>query len=57
MWILNEDPEQDKSFEIFKRLISSTPIIKVINESLPVTLQSDNSKDGLREWLLQECHP
>ncbi|GBL84994.1 Retrovirus-related Pol polyprotein from transposon 17.6 [Araneus ventricosus] len=49
--------EQETSFEEIKRLISSTPVLKVFNDSLPITIQCDSSKDGLGAYLLQEGHP
>ncbi|GBN51254.1 Retrovirus-related Pol polyprotein from transposon 17.6 [Araneus ventricosus] len=49
--------EQETSFEEIKRLISSTPVLKVFNDSLPITIQCDSSKDGLGACLLQEGHP
>ncbi|GBM78829.1 Retrovirus-related Pol polyprotein from transposon 17.6 [Araneus ventricosus] len=49
--------EQETSFEEIKRLISSTPVLKVFNDSLPITIQCDSSKDGLGACLLQERHP
>ena len=50
-------PEQDKSVESIKLLLSSTPVLKVFNECLPITLQCDNSKIGLDACLLQYGNP
>lgn len=49
-------PEQDKSLENNKKLISSTPVLKVFNSTLPITIQCDCSKNGLGACLLQG-HP
>ncbi|GBL82295.1 Transposon Ty3-I Gag-Pol polyprotein [Araneus ventricosus] len=44
--------EQETSFEEIKRLISSTPVLKVFNDSLSITIQCDILKMG---WVLVCC--
>ncbi|GBM57643.1 hypothetical protein AVEN_225021-1 [Araneus ventricosus] len=46
--------EQETSFEEIKRL---TPVLKVFNDSPPITIQCDSSSDGLGACLLQEGQP
>lgn len=54
-WLWTEIHES--AFSNIKKYISSAPVLKNFNVSLPVTIQCDSSKDGLGCCLMQQGKP
>lgn len=50
-------PEHNREFEHLKNLIVAKPVLAFFDPNLPVTVQTDSSKDGLGSVLLQNNQP
>ena len=49
--------EHDKAAKQLKALLAAAPILAHFNDSKPLLVQCDSSKDGLGAVLMQEGHP
>ena len=54
-WRLSE--EQEEAFEKVKHPVTSTPVLRYVNSSLPVEGQGDTSSSGIGFVLMQNGHP
>ena len=50
-------PEHDSALTKIKTVLSSAPVLRFYDTSLPTTLQVDASKDGLGACLMQQGQP